>query len=295
MKSIKELAIKTTDTGLTDLLPKIILDRVERAAHPRRFARQLIRINRDLVAKKGRSITVAKTNVITAVSVGEGADIRSVTGAEGKLTWSKVTISPSKYGTYVVITQETIDGFELDVMDTQIAEAGEALANKEDKVIIDALLAGVDAGNKISVGTWSTTNAYEKIVDARTKVIEDKYNPTVMLIAPYVEGVLLKTEKFIDASRYGAREPILNGEIGLIAGLRVLTTTQQYEGCGLVVEPGARMGYLVIKKRLTAKVDKLEKKANDIFIGLWEESFVGVINADLLAVIVNAQAEAFKL
>jgi len=141
--------------------------------------------------------------------------------------------------------------------------------------------------------TSATVMDYNAIVDARGKIVAKQGQPTTLLIHPNEQVDLLKDEKFIDASRYGAREPILNGEIGLLAGLRVLVSTQQYQGVGLVVEKGARMGYYVIKKRLTTKVDKLEKKANDIFIGVWEKSFIGIINDDLIAVITNAQTEAY--
>ena len=43
-------------------------------------------------------------------------------------------------------------------------------------------------------------------------------------ISPDFQGLLIGDSRFIDASQYGARTPILNGEIGQVAGFRVLVS-----------------------------------------------------------------------
>ena len=63
---------------------------------------------------------------------------------------------------------------------------------------------------------------------------------------------LLKDTKFINASAYGSREPILNGEIGKFAGLKVFVTTQATDGKALVFD-SKKASMLVIKRDVTVR------------------------------------------
>jgi len=315
MKSLEELA-NTTTTQIADLLPKIILQEVEEAARARRFGRNLVRINTDLVRIKGRSIVVGRRGVLTAASVNEGG-----TPNEGTLAYTSNTISPSKIGTALKITQEAIDGANLDLIRDGITEAGIALADKEDLDIVYELLGrtvfsetvsgtytpstgtmtlsfatsdpilsitSVVATNTISTGIYydaydgkvlmpATSGSIDPVVtgykssrtyyvDAGTKgsltyldivnasgmIRAQKWSPDFLLIHPNQMTDLIKDSRFVDVSKYGSREVILNGELGKISGLKVLVTTHIIDGTTLILS-SKRAAWLAIKRNVDMK------------------------------------------
>lgn len=307
MKSLEELAWSTSD--LPSLLTKVILAEVEEAARARRFGRSLVRINEDLVRTKGRNIVFYRRGTLTAKSVSEGGSAWSAAG--GTISYSPYTLSVSKYAVATKITQEAIDGSNLDLIRDTIREAGIALADKEDTVILAALLgqestltveavSGVDGGtttlghspltwidittgantitvdyyNGIIVASntadaftvsyyWSDrtnyvdastegTFSYKDVVTTANVVRGKKWSPDFMLIHPSQMSDLLKSSQFIDASKYGAREPLLRGEIGQISGMRVLVSTNMTEGNAIVLA-SKRAAWLAIKRHIDLK------------------------------------------
>lgn len=303
MKSLEELAWTSED--LPSLLTKVILAEVEEAARARRFGRNLVRINEDLVRTKGRSIIFYRRGILTAESVSEGGQMTGST-----ITYTPHTLTVGKYGCAALITQEAIDGSNLDLIRDTIREAGIALADKEDLVILQALM-GEEAtmtkntlefpsgGETVSLSTfpvtyievpsgtivtvdyfngkvtspnagtfdvsffWSDrenkvdaategTFAYEDIVTAANVVRGNKWSPDFMLIHPDQMAQLLKSPQFIDASKYGAREPLLRGEIGQISGLRVLVSTNMRSGNAIILA-SKRAGWLAIKRHVDLK------------------------------------------
>jgi len=249
MKSLEELGT-TGISQIADLIPKVILDEVEEAARARRFGRALVRINEDLVRTKGRSIVVGRRSTLQAGSVSEGTSLKTSVQA-GTLAYTATTITPSKVGTWAVITQEAIEGCELNLIKDAITEAGYALAYKEDSDIITALLTTTNTVNAQAEGTWSV-NAYKVIAAAVAKIRAANWTPKFLVVHPNDLKAILTTDLFMDASKYGSAEPILNGEIGKIAGLKVLVTTQISQGTALVVDPD-RAGWMAIRRRLDMK------------------------------------------
>jgi len=276
MKGLEELALTTTD--IASVLPKIIVDQVEEVARAKRVGRSLVRVNRDLVGAKGRSLYIPKRGALTAYSLSEGEDLSSYST---KATYSTVQITPSKIGLQVKITQEAIDGCEFDLIKDHILEAGEAIADKEDKDIITELLT---ASTSIDAATTGTL-AFGDIVKARNKVLTAKYNPNALVIHPDQEADLLQDDRFIDASAYGAREPILNGEIGKIAGLKVFVTQNMTSGKAIVLDT-TRAAVLAIKRELTLK--RWDNPSTDsVELNFYMEYGVEIVNDDAICIINN--------
>jgi len=249
MKSLEELG--TTGTAqIADLIPKVILDEVEEAARARRFGRALVRINEDLVRTKGRSIVVGRRSTLAAGTVGEGASLKSSVNA-GTLVYTATTITPVKVGTWAVITQEAIEGCELNLIKDAITEAGIALADKEDQDIINELLTTTNTIDALAHGTWSV-NAYNVITAAVTAIRAKNWTPRYLVVSPAALKGILLSNMFIDASKYGSNEPILTGEIGKIAGLKVLVTTHIPDNVALVVDPD-RAAWMAIRRHLDMK------------------------------------------
>jgi N4-gp56 family major capsid protein len=134
MKALEELST-IAETNILQMVPKIILDTVEEAARARRFGRNLIKINDDLVRTKGRSIVIGRRGTLTAAAVSEGTTCPAT-----NFSYTSTTITPSKIGVASHITEEAIEGVELNLIQDVVTEAGISLADKEDADIIKALL-----------------------------------------------------------------------------------------------------------------------------------------------------------
>jgi N4-gp56 family major capsid protein len=340
MKSIEELSTLTT-TSIADLVPKVILEEVEEAARARRFGRSLIRINDDLTRTKGRSIIIGRRGTITAAAVSEGTTL----GGSG-ITYTSNTITPTKSGVSVHITQESIEGCELNLIKDAVTEAGIALADKEDNDLVVALL-GYTAGSTIPTGaetialgtrlvyadetptnltsvdyyagniivggactiayktssfaatyfddcladgfTWST-DAYKEIATAVTKVRGRKWNPKFLLVHPDALLGILKSDMFIDASKYGSAEPIVNGEVGKVAGLKVLVSTNMPNGAALVIDP-TRAAWMAVRRNLDMK--RWDNPSTDsIELYFYTEYAAAATDKDALQIIVNITAKS---
>jgi len=282
MKSLEELA--ETTTSIADLVPKVILAEIEEAARARRFGRSLIRINEDLIRTKGRSIVIGRRGILSASAVSEGASLKAVD--VGTLSYTAHTITPTKVGTHAEITQEAIEGCELNLIRDAITEAGIALANKEDTDIVAELLTGTNIINAATEGTWSVSdNAYKIITKAVTAVKGRKWSPKFLVIHPDALKGILQSAMFMDASRYGSAEPILNGEIGKIAGLKVLVTTNMTSTKAVVVDPD-RACWMAIRRSVDMKRwDNPDTDSIELYF--YVEYALDVTDDDALEVITN--------
>ncbi len=90
---------------------------------------------------------------------------------------------------------------------------------------LSALL--VFGGDATSTATLSTGDVLtpDVIADARQKVRSNDFAPKVLVIGTAQEASLLKDSQFVNASEYGGREVIMNGEIGKYLGMKVMVTT----------------------------------------------------------------------
>lgn len=313
MKSLEELSqvMETGDIG--DIIPEKIAEQVEEAARELRVGRQLCRINTDLMNTEGNTISIPKRGTIEAADASEGAspDTTFSTYTE------EVNVTVKKIEAGVAITQESIEDAKFDVINGNLSELSHALANKEDKDIMEELMAvgtgdatvelssdetgelgeenileiisavneddddapvdievdyttgdfklvttGITEDNikvefKYVDGDIGVVDASKKgdagrlelgnIIDARTKVAGKKYQPNALVIDEDGRGEILQDDDFIDASKYGEQVNLMNGEIGRIAGMPVLVSTQVPNRTALVVD--TRNAAVFVNKR----------------------------------------------
>jgi len=324
LKSLEELQLKTSD--ITDILPKRMSDFVEQEARRVRYGRQLLRMNTQLLGTKGRSVHLPKRGSISAVRLSEAS-----TPTEQNVSWATTEVTPFKLGSQLYITQESIDGTEIDVINGSIEETGIALAVKEDDEIFSEMLGRqpdpvadgngiwtwtaeadnftgdgtttkftlsnspviemstvtvnavattaftVDyydgeinfttaptSGHAIVVNYWYSERTnyqrantaasfkYEDIVAAKTTMRSNKIACDVVVLNPDEYADILLDSRFVDVSQYGSREGILNGEIGQIAGVKVLVTTAMPSGTALFLAT-TRAGWYVLKRNVDVK------------------------------------------
>lgn len=96
----------------------------------------------------------------------------------------------------------------------------------DEKIIAELRLASSSAPDH-EIKFNDTTNEDIEIVDileARKLLQTQNLDPRelVLAIGPDQEKNMLQIEQFIDASRYGRETPIMNGEIGMVYGARVI-------------------------------------------------------------------------
>ena len=323
LRSLEELQLKTSD--ITDILPKRMADFVEQEARRVRYGRQLLRMNRQLLSTKGRSVHLPARGANSAVRVSEAYE-----PTESNASWSTQEVTPFKLGANIHITQESIDGTEIDVINGSIEETGIALAVREDDEIFNEMLgrrpaptasAGIwtwvaqedsytgdgtttkytlnqspviemstvtnagsavtnftvdyydgeltfavapISGNALVVNYWYSNRTsyqrantaasfkYEDIIAAKTTVRAKKIQADVIVMSPDEYADILLDSRFVDSSQYGSREPILNGEVGQIAGLKVLVTTAIPSGTVLFLAT-SRAGWYVLKRNIDVK------------------------------------------
>jgi N4-gp56 family major capsid protein len=358
MKSFEELGIQKTQVQA--VYPKRISAFVEKTAKEFRFGRQLLRIDSTLVRTKGRSLHLPLRGSIAAARVNE-----ATSPSEQTLSWSTTEVTPFKIGTYVPITQEAIDGTEINIINGMIEEAGFAMADYEDQEIFWEILgrtplrddqteqqdnfagdgatqlftlsqspviemgtvtvggtpttayvvdyyegkisftAAPTSGSAIVVGYRYTTRGLIRdagtakelsLIDlnaAKSLIrVNGKVHANVAVIHDDEHVDLLNTEQIIDTSRYGAREPILNGEAGKVLGLKIIVTTRVPAGC-IVVMDTRRAGWLVMKRNLDAKVEDYPSE-DSVRYYFYQEFAPKITDDNAVALIVDCASNADK-
>lgn len=229
MRTLKQLA-GTITTTVAALEPTEIITRtIETEARANLIALNTVVQNRDLIGSPARSLIIGKRGTITAAAVTEGSAITKLNPS-----YTPYTITPSKIGVGVEITYETIDAWHYDIINGWLKEAGYAMAKKIDTDVLGTIRTTTSVGS-VDAGS-SGILAYDDVVGGVADIRGNDFNADTLIIHPNQANDLLKDTKFINAAAYGGREPILNGEIGKFAGLRVLVTTQASDGTALVYD-----------------------------------------------------------
>lgn len=217
-----------------------------------------------------------------------------VTPAGNKLNVSSMTAEVSQYGDYI----ETSDVLDLTAIDNVIVETTELLGTQGgltlDTITRDILQGGTNVmyAPKVSGGV-ETAVQYRRDLEPECKLTVDvvkraatqlkamnapKINGKyVAIIHPYAAYDLMSDPEWIDAHKYSAATNIFTGEIGELAGVRFVETTEAkiYSGAGLtegavnltvktaLTEPGSRVN---VKEAIT-DADRVSMIGRKIVIG----------------------------
>lgn len=144
-------------------------------------------------------------------------------------TYTQVVFTPSEYGAAYQISDKEARRSFFSLMEDVTQKLGYRLARKREQFAEALLRTG--AGQSVVVnGVASSavastdTLAYNDIVNAIGKIENQKFTTQggVLFIHPLQKRDLMKQAAFYQSYQYGGREVIYNGEIGMIAGLRVV-------------------------------------------------------------------------
>jgi len=252
-RGLQELAGTLTIADIAGTLypAQIIARQVEEAARAILVMRNLVRVNRDLVGSPGDTLRVPKRGTVTAFEIAEGAEITKV-----EPDYTAVDIKPTKFGLGIAITYEAIQASQFNLINDFITEAGYALAKREDSEILNDFY---DTTEHPDILTASAATpgvlSYDDCVAMVGRIRAENWDPDTIVIHPDQLVDLLKDTKFINASAYGGREPLLQGEIGRFAGCQVFVSSQATSGQALIFDR-KRASILVQKRDVTVRRDE---------------------------------------
>lgn len=206
---------------------------------------------RPIPANNGKTIEFRK---FTALPLATTALTEGVTPDGQRLDVTSITATVNQYGDYV--TQSDI--LELTAIDNTIVDATKLLGEQAgitlDTVVRNVLVAGtnvifcpkwsgstssavtqrsgLDATAKLTVDVLEQARAVLKAQNTRT------FDGYYILIAhPYVIHDIRRDPEWIEAHKYAEPENLYNGEVGKIAGFRVVESTQAKIWKGGATEP----------------------------------------------------------
>jgi N4-gp56 family major capsid protein len=202
---------------LNDIInPQVMGDMIEaKIPHMLKFT-PFAKVDTTLVGVPGDTKTVPSWNFVGAAEdVAEGAEI-----ATKKLTAASTTFKVKKAMQSVGITQESINsglGDPVGQAETQLAKA---IAVKVEQDVLAAALTGEQTYD----GSAAVIK-YTGIVDAVGVFNEEEITDKVMFVNPAQVTTLRKDSDFLSADKYQGGVAV-SGEIGMIAGVRIVPSNQ---------------------------------------------------------------------
>jgi N4-gp56 family major capsid protein len=182
-------------------------------------------VNRDYegdIRADGDRVHIQSFNDLTVAAYTKN----STTISYEQLTDTRVTllIDQAKYFAFKV---DDIDTAQMrpELIDAASDRAAYQLAEDADSYVA-SLYSGASTSspdNTIETSQFTATNVYQKFVDL--SVLMDQVNLPAggrfIVVPPWVKGLLLQNSSFVTAAKPDA---VLNGEIGQIAGIRILVS-----------------------------------------------------------------------
>lgn len=213
-------------SGASYINPQIWVRKIEEFMKAKLVVAPLAKVYNDLLGQAGSHLNVQFNDEITASTVVETTAI-----VPEAFAYTQVQFIPSEKAVAVALTRKQRIRSIQDIMMEKTRDMGYALAKFKDKLCIEELTTSagesITANNvHVSAVASSDTMNTSTIADALTKLRINEHQGRYFVIHPKQENSLIKLAQFIDASVYGGRETILNGEIGKYLGIRVLVTTQ---------------------------------------------------------------------
>ena len=196
---------------------------------------------RPIPANGGKTIEFRKFGNLAKATT---ALTEGVTPDGKKLTVTNQTATVSQYGDYIVQS----DVLELTALDNTILEATKILGKQAgltlDTVVRNVLIAGTNVnycpsvaadGTETAVTSRKTLTANSKLTVKEIQKVVAKLRannaPTingdyVAIIHPYVAYDLMRDPEWIDSHKYASPENLYTGEIGKVAGVRFVQTSE---------------------------------------------------------------------
>ncbi len=215
-------------TMLNDIInPQVMGDMIEaKIPHMLKFT-PFAKIDTSLQGVPGDTKTIPSWNFVGAAEdLAEGGSI-----TPKKLTASTAQFTIKCAAQSVGISQKSINSGLGDPVGAAEAQLAKSIAVKVEADVLAALLTAEQAYD----GSASVIK-YAGIVDAVGVLNEEEITEKVLFVNPAQVTALRKDSDFMDKNKYG-NEVMVSGEIGMIAGCRVVATNQVVAADGKYVCP----------------------------------------------------------
>lgn len=178
-------------------------------------------------------------NKVDSTATIAAALTEGTTPTETNFTMSQVAVTPVQYGHRVVISDVALRDSPVDTFRTAATELGRVLAEKVDAVIQDSIDGLTTINTDVIYGgsqvarnalTASDTLTGLKLAEAfarlKGRAAPMIGNAYVAIVHPFVAHDLRVQSgtgySFLSINQYTSREGLFNGEIGMIAGVRIV-------------------------------------------------------------------------
>jgi len=179
-----------------------------------------------LATKGASSIKLPRSGGFTVGDKGENTSVDSQV-----ITYAADTISLNQHRVVQFLLEDIADQQSMVAVtqDAVMKAAKDMAKDVDDKLIVELKLASASAPDHIIQYTDGVNEDIElaDILAAR-KLLSDQFidpRECYMGIGTAQEKNMLAIDNFISSEKYGSNEPILNGEIGRVYGMRVIVHT----------------------------------------------------------------------
>ena len=225
-------------TQLNDIInPQVMGDAIEaKLPHMLRFT-PFAKVDNSLVGVPGDTKTIPAWNFVGAAEdLAEGGEL-----TPRKMTSSTTDVKIKCAGVSIGLTQKAINSGHGDPLGNAETQLAKSVALKVDADVLAALLTATQTYD----GSASAIK-YAGIVDAVDVFAEEEITDKILFVNPRQVTSLRKDADFMDRNKYG-NEVMVSGEIGMIAGCRVVPSNQVVKNesgnyvCPIVkIEPASR-------------------------------------------------------
>lgn len=217
------------ETKLANVInPQVMQDMVSAGLPKAIKFTQFATVNDKLKGIPGDTVTIpAWAYIGAAEDVAEGVEVTTAV-----MTASTKQVKIKTAGKAITLTDEAVlSGFG-DPIGQATHQLSLSIADKIDNDVLAAL------GTTTLAYTDTKAISYKGIVAAVDKLNEETATEKVLFIAPSQLTVLRQDDDFISKDKYG-NEVMMNGEIGMIAGCRVVTSRK-------IVDTGATIDNFIV-------------------------------------------------
>ncbi len=226
-RALESNAFQSSATAAGYINPTLWVRKIEEFAKAKLVMAPLGKVFNDLMGQAGASLNEQFNVEISAAALTESTAI-----TPSAVSYTQVTYTPTEYGIAIALTQKENVRSIQDIMEEKTRDMGYALAKLKDTNVWSAVTAStvtnVVTPNNVAVSAIasSDTMGTDAIADGLFLLENADREGKYLCVHPGHVKALRKLSDFIDASVYGGREVVLNGEIGRYLGLRVLVSSQ---------------------------------------------------------------------
>lgn len=245
----------------------------------------------------GDKINIPKNTALSAADVTDGNSI-----GISAVSFTEVEVTATIKGVAIQLTLKQLRDQLGSVEPDLVRNLGLALAEKEESDIFTELYTTTSTDiYPGAVGDADITTSdildYATLIKARTAMRSDKRKPMYLVVHPEQYADLLAITTFIDASQYGNADPIQNGEIGKILGIRVFESTNVQttaEGVGDAVTVynglllGERAAVFYIRNAPTFEMNRNLIQDLSVVMQAWEDYGVQILNDESIRTVKSA-------